>query len=95
VLHYFRLADGTVKPLPPIAAPLAVQPGDAYIAVTPAASHLAEGETGGAGPAIARFLHLRDDFNADKLAAGLLAHLLELSLDAASAGAGVLVVEAR
>jgi hypothetical protein len=94
-LHYFRLADATVRPLPPTPPVLACQPGDAYIAVTPAAAQLAAGEPGGASAAIARFLHLRDYFNADKLAAALLAHLVELGGDAGATGAGVLVVEAR
>lgn len=95
VLHYFRLADATVQPLPPESSPLAFQPGDAYIAVTPGSARLAAPQPGGAAPAIARFLHLRDYFNAEKLATALLAHLLELSPDADPEGAGVLVVEAR
>ena len=95
VPHYFRLADGTVKVLPPAPPPLACQAGDAYIAVTPAAARLAEGEPGGASAALARFIHLRDYFNAETLARAVLAHLLELGSEAEPAGAGVLVVEAR
>ncbi len=95
VLHYFRLADATVRPLPPTPPALVCQAGDAYIAVTPAAARLAAGQAGGASAAIARFLHLRDYFNADKLAAALLAHLVEVAGGAEVVGAGVLVVEAR
>ena len=96
VPHYFRLADGTVKVLPPAPPPLACQAGDAYIAVTPAAARLAEGEPGGASAALARFIHLRDYFNAETLARAVLAHLLELGgAEKETAGAGVLVVEAR
>jgi hypothetical protein len=94
-LHYFRLADATVKPLPPAPPALACEPGDAYIAVTPAAARLAEAAPGGASTAIARFIHLRDYFNAEKLAAALLAHVIELGGEADPAGAGVLVVELR
>ena len=92
-LHYLRLADGTVQPQPPAPPPWLCAAGDAYLAVTPGAARLAGGQLGGASTAIARFLHLRDYFNADKLAEAMLAHLLEMGEDAASAG--VLVVEAR
>ncbi len=93
--HYYRLADGTVKPLPPTPPPLPCRAGDAYIAVTPAAARLAAPAPGGASAAIARFLHLRDYFNAEKLAGALLAHVVELGADADAAGVGVLVVEVR
>jgi hypothetical protein len=92
-LHYFRHADGTVQPLPVQPPALTFQPGDAYIGVTPGAARLAAAEVGGASAAIARFLHLRDYFNAQKLAAALLEHLLALGGD--PTGAGVLVAEAR
>ncbi|MCC7361505.1 MAG: hypothetical protein IT317_18605 [Anaerolineales bacterium] len=83
-LHYFRYADATLKPLPAAPPPLRLARGDAYIAVA-------------GGPAldslrIARFLHLRDYFNAQRLAEVLLAHLAEAG---EAEGVGVLVVEAR
>ena len=93
--HYFRLADATVKPLPPSPPPLTFEPGDAYVAVTPGAVALAADQADGASAALARFVHLRDYFNADKLAAALLEHLLALGGSQASPGAGVLVVELR
>lgn len=104
VLHYFRLADATLIPLPPEHAPtrhhllddktpagrLRFSAGDAYIALSPGATH------GVDSPTVARFLHLRDYFNAEKLAEALLAHVVE------RAGPGglpedvtVMVVEAR
>jgi len=90
VWHYFRWADATLKPLPPRPEALAFSPGDAYIALTPGASRIAD------SPAIARFLHLRDYFNADKLAEALLAHLAELAgTDEFPEDVTVLVIEAR
>lgn len=106
VLHFFRLADATLIPLPPaypparhaplpgrpegLGQPLRLAPGDAYVAVSPGAARLTD------SPALAGFLHLRDSFNAERLAAELAAHLDAL------AGAGLppedvtaLVVEAR
>ena len=59
--------------------------GDAYVAALGS-----DGAT--AGPAIARFLHLRDYFNAQRLAEALGAHIAEL---AGGAAVTVLVVEAR
>ncbi|MBF8281732.1 MAG: hypothetical protein HW378_647, partial [Anaerolineales bacterium] len=35
VLHYFRFADATLKPLSDQPGPLAFSPGDTYIALTP------------------------------------------------------------
>lgn len=88
--HYFRLADATVKPLPPNLEPLTLAAGDAYIALTPGALHLAD------SPIIARFLHLRDYFNAEKLAAALLTHLFELArTETLLEDVTVLVIEAR
>ncbi len=85
-LHYWRYADATLKPLPAAPPPLMLARGDAYIAV-------ALGEPPAAdSPTIARFLHLRDYFNAQRLAEALLAHLAEAG---GVAGVGVLVVEAR
>jgi len=88
--HYFRLADATVKPLPPDPEPLILAAGDAYIALTPGALHLAD------SPALARFIHLRDYFNAEKLAAALLNHLSELApAETLTEDITVLVIEAR
>src|SRR5262245_44911372 len=65
--HYWRWADGTLKPLPAGPAPLTLARGDAYIAV------LAGDPPAVASVTIARFLHLRDYFNAQRLAEALLA----------------------
>ena len=90
IWHYFRLADATLKPLPPDPDPIPFAAGDTYIAFTPGARRIAD------SPAIARFLHLRDDFNAEKLADALLDHLVELAgLAKWPADVTVLVVEAR
>jgi hypothetical protein len=85
-LHYFRYADATLKPLPSDPPPLILARGDAYIAVVPGPLALAD------SPAIARFLHLRDYFNAQRLAEALLAHLAETG---GAAGMSIVVVEAR
>jgi len=88
--HYFRLADATVKPLPPNPEPLTLAAGDAYLALTPGALQLAD------SPTMARFIHLRDYFNAEKLAAALLNHLIELaSGETVIEDMTVLVIEAR
>jgi len=87
-LHYSRLADATLRPLPALAE-VSFARGDTYIGLTPPAG-LAE------PPAIARFLHMRDDFNAERLAEGVLDFLAQESgasdfpLDVS-----VIVVEAR
>jgi hypothetical protein len=94
-LHYFRLADATVKPLPPAPPALTFDRGDAYVAVTPGTVALAADQPGGASAALARFIHLRDYFNADKLAAALLEHAAALGGAQAAPGAGVLVIELR
>lgn len=89
VLHYFRPADGALIPLPPEHAPsrhrlipdrpesqgepLQLAPGDAYIALSPGAGRIAD------SPAVARFIHLRDYFNAEKLVDALLLQLSELA----------------
>jgi hypothetical protein len=88
VWHYFRLADGALRLLPPHPSPLAFAPGDAYIALAPATQTLTD------SPTIARFLHLHDGFNAEKLAQALLAHLAE-PVGGLPETATVLVVEAR
>ena len=88
-LHYFRLADATLRPLPAEAA-LALARGDAYIALSPGALRLAD------SPAIARYLHLYDGFNAERLAEGLLHHLARESGQAEfPEDVTVIVVEAR
>lgn len=90
VWHYLRLADGTLKPLPAHPQPLAFEPGDVYIALSPSARHVTD------SPTLARFLHLHDAFNAEKLAAALLAHLIENAGEEAFIEAvTVLVIEAR
>jgi len=88
-LHYFRLADATLRPLPADAA-LTFARGDAYIAVSPGARRLAD------SPAIARYLHVHDGFNAERLAEGLLRFLAQESGQADfPEDVTVLVVEAR
>jgi len=88
-LHYFRLADATLRPLPPAAA-LTLGRGDAYIAVSPGALRLAD------SPAMARYLHLHDSFNAERLAEGLLLFLAQESgLVEFPEAVTVIVVEAR
>jgi hypothetical protein len=88
--HYFRLADGTVRPLPAQPAPLHCAAGDAYVALSPGVQPVADGH------AIAHFIHVRDDFNADKLAQALLDHVMEVAgADAFGEDVTVLVVETR
>ena len=88
-LHYFRLADATLRPLP-AEATLPLARGDAYIAVSPGARRLAD------SPAIARYLHLHDGFNAERLADSLLRFLAQESGQAEfPEDVTVLVVEAR
>jgi hypothetical protein len=90
VWHYFRFADGTLKPLPPRPESLAFEPGDTYIALSPGARRVTD------SPTIARFLHLHDVFNAEKLAAALLAHLVENAGDTPfPEDVTAMVVEAR
>jgi hypothetical protein len=110
VLHYLRLADATLIPLPPEyppsrhyltpdrdqsqGGPLELAPGDAYIALSPGIARLAD------SPALARFLHLRDYFNAEKLTRALLAQVVELAGALGPAGqppedVTILVVEVR
>ncbi len=90
VLHYFRLADATLKPLSDQPGPLAFSPGDTYIALSPGARRLTD------SPAVAGFLHMRDDFNAEKLADALLDHLMEMAgVDELPEDITALVIEAR
>jgi len=87
--HYFRLADATLRPLPAEAA-LTFARGDAYIAISPGARRLAD------SPTIARYLHVHDGFNAERLADGLLRFLAQESGQAEfPEDVTVLVVEAR
>ena len=89
-LHYFRLADGRVRPLLPDPESLTFSAGDTYVALCLGARRVTD------SPSVARFLHERDDFNADKLAASLLDHLLELAgSEALAEDITALVVEAR
>ncbi len=88
--HYFRLADATLRPLPAEAPLLALARGDAYIALSPGAARLAS------SPAIVRWLHERDDFNAERLAEGVLSFLAEKSGQIEfPEDVAVVVVEAR
>ena len=88
-LHYFRLADATLRPLPAEAA-LTLARGDAYIAVSPGALRLVD------SPAIARYLHVHDGFNAERLAEGVLRFLAEETGQAEfPEDVTVIVVEAR
>ena len=93
--HYFRLADATLRPLPAwppdvAFARMTLARGDAYVAVSPGARGLAS------DVALARFLHMRDHFNAERLAESLLTFLSEESgqRDLAE-DATVVVIEAR
>jgi hypothetical protein len=86
-LQFLRLADATVQPLPPEPEPFTLQPGDTYLALSPGALALAD------SPAIARFIHLRDYFNAEKMAGALLEHLLESG--APPEDVTLLVIESR
>jgi len=87
--HYFRLADATLRPLP-VEAALSLARGDAYIAVSPGALRLAD------SPAIARYLHVHDGFNAERLAEGVLRFLAQESGQAEfPEDVTVIVVEAR
>ena len=87
-LHYFRWADATLRPLP-AEATVSLARGDAYVALTSEAQRVGS-------PAIARFVHLRDYFNAERLAAGILDFLAsESGQTAFKEDVAALVVEAR
>ena len=107
--QYLRLADATLKMLPATPETFVCQPGDAYAAVLvggkyaggkqasgkhAAGIHAAGGEAADLARAMARFIHLRDYFNADKLAAAGLEHLMGLCGEG-SLSAGMLVIELR
>jgi hypothetical protein len=87
--HWLRLADASLKPLPTQPGLLVLARGDSYIA-------LIGGETApdpSMRMAAARFIHLRDYFNADKLAEALLLELQGGKVNPPRLG--VLVVECR
>jgi len=95
VLHYFRFADATLKPLSDQPGPLAFAPGDAYIALSPGARRVVD-SADDVRHVVARFLHMRDDFNAEKLADALLDHLMEMAgVDELPEDITALVIEAR
>ena len=81
VWHCHRWADATVKLLPPTPAPLTLERGDTYVAVYPYTD----------GAALARFIHLRDYFNAEKMAEAVWAHAQENDIELWA----VIVVEVR
>jgi hypothetical protein len=89
VLHYYRLADATLKPLLPAPPVIRLAPGDAYLALSPGVRALAD------SPAIARFLHLRDYFNAQRLAQATLHHLLADRAQPTPEDITIVVIEAR
>lgn len=70
---------------------LPLRPGDAYVAVTPGAARLAE------GAAIARFIHLCNDFNAERMAEALADEICvgRARPDEIPAAFTTLVIEAR
>jgi hypothetical protein len=81
VWHCHRWADATVRPLPPAPVPLTFERGDTYVAVYSCAD----------SAALARFIHLRDYFNAEKMAEAVWAHAQESGAMAEA----VIVIEAR
>ena len=85
VAHWLRLADASLRPLTAQSALLVLERGDSYVALVTGDASLDPSVR----MAAARFIHLRDYFNADKLAVAL---LLELEN---GRGLGVLVVECR
>lgn len=99
-LVFFRLADGTVRPLQPGAdAPseLSLLPGDAVVCLTGSAAAVRDrsGEAFGAHR-LAGFIHLHDNFTAPRLAEALLTQLAQhAGSRAPQARVACLVVEAR
>jgi hypothetical protein len=89
VSHWLRLADASLRPLPAESGPLVLARGDSYVALV---SRAPEPDTA-LNMAAARFIHLRDYFNADKLASALLLELQDGQ--PTGPGLGVLVVECR
>jgi len=93
IIHFLRLADAALKQLGPDPGQVVLAPGDAYVAVISGRQSLSSETT----LATARFIHLRDDFNADKLAVDLLKHLLadDNLVSQPHASLGALVIECR
>jgi hypothetical protein len=93
IIHFLRLADAALKQLGPDPGQVLLAPGDAYVAVISGGKSL----TSETKLATARFIHLRDEFNADKLAADLLKHLLADDNPASqpNPSLGALVIECR
>ena len=60
-IHYHRYADATLTPLPPTPPPFTLERGDCYLALSAGLLSITDAAT------IARFVHLRDYFNAEKL----------------------------
>ena len=90
VWHYHRWADATIKPLPPQPDLIPLYPGDSYLALSPGARALTDRY------AIARFLHERDYFNAEKLAQAVLAQMLaETEASTLAYDFSIVVIEAR
>jgi hypothetical protein len=90
VWHYYRWAEATLRPQPPAPPPFTLARGDAYLALSPAAQTITDSAT------IARFVHLRDYFNAAKLATTLWEHLGDQVAPAPlPMGLDLLVIEAR
>ena len=87
VSHWLRLADASLRPLPDQSGMLALARGDSYVALVSSAPELDPAMR----MAAAHFIHLRDYFNADKLASALLGELAAEN----GPGLGVLVVECR
>ena len=85
VSHWLRLADASLRPVPDQSGLMVLARGDSYVALVSSAPEPDPAQR----MAAARFIHLRDYFNADKLASALLEEL------AAENGLGVLVVECR
>jgi hypothetical protein len=93
ILHFLRLADAALKHLGPGPCQVLLAPGDAYVAVISGRQSLSSESK----LATARFIHLRDDFNANKLAVDLLKHLLadDNPLSQPNPSLGALVIECR
>ena len=93
IIHFLRLADAALKQLGPDPGQVLLAPGDAYVAVISGGKSL----TSETKLATARFIHLRDEFNADKLAADLLKHLLadDNPVSQPNPSLGALVIECR
>jgi hypothetical protein len=85
--HWLRLADASLRPLTAQSGLLTLARGDSYVALVTSGAELDPAQR----MAAARFIHLRDYFNAEKLASALLDELAAEN----GRGLGVLVVECR